>query len=222
MTEGDCTKKCTACGEIKPRAEFGTRYDKRADKRYPNGRCKPCDKQATRAAYAADPQRYRDYQNKYGEQNREKCAARARRHYWENRGEIAARRRRARPSLSPSEIAEVLARRAERERDYNREYLRQYRPANGHRFRAYQANYRAGIELTPGKVTPRDVAALLERQEGKCLYCNRLFGSKYHIEHMTPLSRGGTNDPENIVLSCGPCNLAKGTMTAQEFTARRS
>jgi 5-methylcytosine-specific restriction endonuclease McrA len=29
------------------------------------------------------------------------------------------------------------------------------------------------------------------------------------IDHVLPRSRGGTNDPTNLVVCCGPCNRAK-------------
>lgn len=38
-----------------------------------------------------------------------------------------------------------------------------------------------------------------------------------HREHLTPRSRGGTDDPSNIVLSCAECNARKGTKTYAEF-----
>lgn len=41
------------------------------------------------------------------------------------------------------------------------------------------------------------------------------------IEHVLPRSRGGTDDRSNLVLACGPCNLAKGSLTGDEYRARR-
>lgn len=40
------------------------------------------------------------------------------------------------------------------------------------------------------------------------------------IEHLVPLARGGTDVFENVGLSCGPCNYAKGTMTEDEHRAQ--
>jgi len=37
-----------------------------------------------------------------------------------------------------------------------------------------------------------------------------------------PISRGGTAVLENLVVSCGGCNRAKGEMTADEFRALRA
>lgn len=56
-------------------------------------------------------------------------------------------------------------------------------------------------------------------QQGGCFYCRvPLFGG-YHVEHKTPLSRGGADKLANICLACPPCNLRKGTLTAEEFLA---
>ena len=59
---------------------------------------------------------------------------------------------------------------------------------------------------------------LYEAQHGLCYYCGAsLKDAGQHLEHMTPLSRGGAHALENLVLSCQDCNLRKGTKTAKEF-----
>jgi hypothetical protein len=41
-----------------------------------------------------------------------------------------------------------------------------------------------------------------------CEYCSSIIGNDYHLEHLTPISRGGTNSIDN---------LAKNCKTVQEF-----
>ena len=36
-------------------------------------------------------------------------------------------------------------------------------------------------------------------------------GNSFHFDHKRPFVLGGTSGPENVVLSCEKCNLAKGT-----------
>lgn len=56
---------------------------------------------------------------------------------------------------------------------------------------------------------------LIERRAGdRCEYCRApqlLANSPFHIEHIIPVSRGGTDGAANLALGCIACNLAKST-----------
>jgi 5-methylcytosine-specific restriction endonuclease McrA len=57
---------------------------------------------------------------------------------------------------------------------------------------------------------------LLEKWQRKCAYC----GNKeipLQVEHILPKSRGGSDRASNLTLACEPCNVHKGTQTAEEF-----
>lgn len=57
---------------------------------------------------------------------------------------------------------------------------------------------------------------VLEKWGRKCAYC----GAKdfpLEVEHIKPRSRGGSNRPSNLTLSCIPCNQAKGNQDVQNF-----
>lgn len=52
----------------------------------------------------------------------------------------------------------------------------------------------------------------------RCVYCaTELDLNEATLDHVHPLSRGGTNDPGNLVAACGPCNRMKGDMLPIEF-----
>ena len=74
--------------------------------------------------------------------------------------------------------------------------------------RANERNRRAREKHAEGRHTARDVAQLFADQGGLCLCGTTLF--KYHVDHKTPLSRGGSNWSSNLQLLCGPCNNSKG------------
>ena len=40
------------------------------------------------------------------------------------------------------------------------------------------------------------------------------------VDHIVPVSRGGSNGPENIVLACWECNMAKKDQSLEEFLQR--
>ena len=71
-----------------------------------------------------------------------------------------------------------------------------------------------------------DIARLFAAQEGKCVGCKATLVSKgkgkYHIDHMMPLSRGGSNGAENLQLLCPPCNMSKSNKTQAEWDATRA
>src|SRR4051794_37838846 len=51
------------------------------------------------------------------------------------------------------------------------------------------------------------------RAGGRCEYCllrQEQSGLSHHIEHITAKQHGGSDDPENLALSCNRCNACKG------------
>jgi len=53
-----------------------------------------------------------------------------------------------------------------------------------------------------------------------CFYCGE--AKPLTRDHKVPLTRGGSDDIENIIPACRSCNTRKGTLTAQEFLARKA
>ena len=48
---------------------------------------------------------------------------------------------------------------------------------------------------------------VLERDGHRCRYCG---APATHVDHLVPVVRGGTDDPENLAAACPTCNLEKG------------
>lgn len=52
----------------------------------------------------------------------------------------------------------------------------------------------------------------------ECHYCKKqVTFQEWHMEHKTPVSRGGRNKLDNLAISCPSCNLRKGRRTEDEF-----
>lgn len=64
------------------------------------------------------------------------------------------------------------------------------------------------------------VSYIASRDNGTCHHCG-VKVEKGEIDHLFPWSRGGTDDPSNLVLSCRPCNRSKGSKTVEEWKAAR-
>lgn len=65
-----------------------------------------------------------------------------------------------------------------------------------------------------GSHTHKDITEILAAQGGKCAYfshCGNIITPKNrHIDHITPVSAGGSNNRYNIQVLCRACNLSKG------------
>jgi 5-methylcytosine-specific restriction endonuclease McrA len=57
--------------------------------------------------------------------------------------------------------------------------------------------------------------ALFARDGWRCAYCGTSPG-RLTMDHVIPRSRGGESVWENVVTSCGPCNLKKGNRLPNE------
>ncbi len=57
--------------------------------------------------------------------------------------------------------------------------------------------------------TADDIKELKVIQKNRCSYCGTDISQKYHVDHIVPLSRGGSNKKDNIALTCPRCNLSK-------------
>ena len=78
---------------------------------------------------------------------------------------------------------------------------------NGHETRAIRA------ARTPLK--PRTRWRILTRDGFRCCVCGRTpnDGITLHVDHVVPVSKGGSNQDDNLQTLCQDCNLGKGVIT---------
>lgn len=63
----------------------------------------------------------------------------------------------------------------------------------------------------PKQLTPRERYCIMERDNFTCQYCGvTAREAKLEIDHMVPISKGGTNEFTNLVTACVACNRGKG------------
>lgn len=68
---------------------------------------------------------------------------------------------------------------------------------------------RAREKSADGKITAKQILKILESQKHKCVYCLACLKDGYEVDHITPISKGGTNWPSNIQCLCRACNRRK-------------
>jgi 5-methylcytosine-specific restriction endonuclease McrA len=127
-------------------------------------------------------------------------------------------------------VHETRRRDIEGNREYYNEQARQWRKANRESSTASVYRWR--------EKNPEEAARILRnanaRRKGAqgdgakfselvaehgpiCYLCEEAEATQ--VEHMTPLSRGGTNYRENLRLACEPCNYRKYNRTYEEYIA---
>ena len=93
----------------------------------------------------------------------------------------------------------------------NRAASRKFYSLNKSKVKVYHHRRRAQLHAAEGSVSAGREGQLMKLQQGKCACCRvSLKEVKHHIDHMTALSRGGSNDNSNLQLLCATCNLQKG------------
>jgi hypothetical protein len=101
--------------------------------------------------------------------------------------------------------------------------MKQRRERNPHAKRIRDAARRALHRDAAGQHSRLDVIRQWHRQNGCCFWCGQRTSSqpsereKYHVDHITPISRGGSNWPRNLAVACPTCNARKYNLWPIEF-----
>jgi 5-methylcytosine-specific restriction endonuclease McrA len=105
-------------------------------------------------------------------------------------------------------------------KDIVRRIERAWREKNPAASKAIAHARRARKKNANGRHTAADILSLKKRQRGKCYWCKLSYGKTPHVDHVWPLALGGSNGPENLVLSCQKCNCKKWAKTPMEWAGR--
>lgn len=199
-------KVCSSCREWHPLSEFTKLHTSSDGHGY---QCRACRRARRRAEY---------------ERNRDKYIARAR------KNEFAFRERD--PEGYRALKRDVARRHYHKDAVRSRKLDKEYRARNRDAVNAYaRAQYRknpepqkvasrkrarfaahkrrARIHANGGELTAAQWRGVCARYDHKCLCCG--VRKPLTIDHVLPLSMGGSNDVSNIQPLCLECNLQKGT-----------
>lgn len=156
---------------------------------------KAANPDVSKAYYEANRDKVLERTRDYNQRNREEVLARGRDYYEKNRDRVAARGYSYR-----EEKRDVIRARSER---YRRAAgMQPGRPRPTAEEKKARKAARAGLRLT----LRWDVL-----KGGRCEVCGwgKADGVKLHLDHIVPISKGGTNDRSNLQALCSDCNLGK-------------
>lgn len=187
-------KKCIKCKSIKSINEFH-KSPNTADRLV--NKCKKCVKDYGRERYAANPEKVKETNRKWVAANPEKAKDRILQ--W----------RAANPKKVKKYSRKYYAANLEKARKANNKWQKE----NPEKMAAITRNRKAREKNAVGAHTAEDIQKILNQQGGLCNACGkkliRYRKKQYHVDHIVPLAKGGTNWPDNIQLLCPTCNLSK-------------
>lgn len=94
--------------------------------------------------------------------------------------------------------------------DERRAYMRQWKSDNADRVSVWTNNRRAAVRSL-GTIDPNAWVELCREYGNKCLKCGCI--NQLSMDHVVPISKGGTNTIDNVQPLCLPCNMKKGGRT---------
>ena len=92
--------------------------------------------------------------------------------------------------------------------------------SNPERRRAISKSYKARRRSVERQgISGPELLRWTAAQEKVCHWCGVDCSSRFHVDHVMPLARGGLHEIENLAISCPPCNLSKQAKHPDEFRA---
>jgi 5-methylcytosine-specific restriction endonuclease McrA len=144
--------------------------------------------------------------------NRVEANARSRAYYAAHKEQAKLRQRQKYAEMSQEERSRSI------------DALYQWRDENAAQYKERKRARRISVKygISAEALDPEDLDSLWRFQEGRCVHCGSpMSRASAHLDHLTPISKGGGTDISNVAWSHGKCNVSKGDRTLAEYRASR-
>jgi 5-methylcytosine-specific restriction endonuclease McrA len=196
-------KQCTRCKEWFPPTEEYFRL--RRHRNQLNSKCRTCEHERDAELRSKNKDKRSESQRRFRERNPERSKE-IKRKWAEN---------------NPDKVVQKNARYYIENRDVVKSRNDKYNKKHPEKKRARVEKRRKLSKQAEGNFTENDLKIMYEEQEHRCAYCGiTIFWNipnDIHIDHIQPLSKGGSNWPNNLCLACADCNLSKGEKSIEEW-----
>lgn len=218
------TKLCKVCGERKDLSMFYVKQ-RVGDKTYLHAHCKVCDKvkRQTPEWKAKHNERQCARRKNNPDQFREYDRLKRLRYTPEKKLQVALSIKEWRAN-NPDKIAayrpkEVIQKYSKKYYEKHKETIKQktllYKKQNLDKCREWRHNREN--KMLGGVISPGIIEKLYLLQQGKCTCCGHKLGQNYHLDHIVPISKGGSNTDDNVQLLRDICNMSKSSKDPIEY-----
>lgn len=192
-----------------------------------NGRCCECLKEDKIKRRKENPEQHRKYmrmwheKNKdseleYRNKNKQRISENSKRWASENPIRVSENARNWRlRNLERCNENRRRWRKANPERE--RFLAKRWRMRNPEKQREIMFNRNCATRGVRGAISRGLIQELMISQESKCNYCRINISGRFDVDHKIPVSRGGSNEDQNLQLLCIRCNRSKRDKTHEEF-----
>jgi hypothetical protein len=182
---GDAKKRCPACGREKPLNKF---YEDTARKDGYSSICKKCHGKSVKKWQTNNLERFKEINRRWKKAHKKQRAAESKK--W--------------AEDHPDHKREV----GKAWRAGNPDYGKNWREKNRDKTKNYEQVRRARLAEVRSDLTIEEWEAVLDFYGHRCLCCGKE-NVKLTIDHVLPISMGGTHTVDNVQPLCGPCNSRK-------------
>jgi 5-methylcytosine-specific restriction endonuclease McrA len=200
-------KQCSRCKESKSLDQF---YKDKNGKYGLKSKCKECSNKIVREYCNKNKDKISKYQKEYNKE-----------YYTNNRDRLNKYQKEYRNN-NKDKISKYKKEYNTNNRDRINKQMREYYTTEkgklSNKLNSQNRHYRKKYNTNPGdRLTTAQIEYLTEVYTN-CAYCNtELTLDNTHIEHIHPLSKGGSHSIDNVVLACKDCNLRKNSKTLDQW-----
>ena len=202
-------KLCNQCGDMKPVSAFSKQKSSKDGLRW---QCKACDAGYMKRWRADHCAEVAVYNGRYRTEHREEAVSYGKEYREEHREELLAYFKQYN-TAHRREKATWHAAHREENREKRAAYNRQWSEENREKEAAGSQRRRARKMAVT--IEDFDVMEVWERDGEVCTYCGST--EDLTLDHVVPLSRGGTHALANLRVACRSCNSSKGAKELDEW-----
>lgn len=122
-----------------------------------------------------------------------------------------------RRALTPEQRREYQRQWYAENKEKNHARIRRWIEKNPDKNRAVNTRKHHKKRGVAGEISKDIYPRLFAEQMGICVCCGDMLGDDYHLDHIMPITLGGTNDESNLQLLKAECNIRKSAKHPDEW-----